>query len=535
MRTVAKNENIGEGRIDIRIEERKVIISDSGIGMTEDVLRNNFWRAGATGKNTELARKSGVVGTFGIGAMANFGVCSKLTVQTRAIDTNTTLVASAERSRLAVAQECITLQQDNHNARRDAGTTIIADLDDQNSITPAAARAYLDNYVCMLPVPVFLNGELMSQKTYFAVKRIQPDSFKPISERTMRQGRFEAKIEVLLDANGRAVAILREIRVEDQEVSGEVFLLQNGGQLMALRSSFGLAPVPIGGYYQTGGFANLSILHPTAGREALSQKASGISASLVSLAEHEISEAISKSESADRNSAFLAHIAATERTDLAGKVRIHTLPEEEDVPLERVVECGKGKPLFYYSGRDQAMLKTFSGEGTVLLHVSQTQPRGRVQQRYLAQIAKVSEVPDSPQITRIYKNQDLSIEEAAVLVRVRSTLDDDYLMPEIDVAFADITHGVTVLVKKSDDQLRLYLARRSAIVVPLTECWRTAIEVFPGFVKDFVRVHVFPRVADYVPSSARHGAETLRKLLQRNRELYRYEESETGKLESILE
>ena len=91
-----------------------------------------------------------------------------------------------------------------------------------------------------------------------------------------------------------------------------------------------------------------------------------------------------------------------------------------------------------------------------------------------------------------------------------------------------------MLVKKSGEQLTLYLGRNSVIVRPLLECWNTAFEVFPGFVKDFVRVHVFPRLSDYVPSSARQGAEALRKLLQRNRELYRYEESETGKLESIL-
>ena len=35
--------------------------------MNEDVLQNNFWKAGSSGKNNDLAKKAGVVGTFGIG------------------------------------------------------------------------------------------------------------------------------------------------------------------------------------------------------------------------------------------------------------------------------------------------------------------------------------------------------------------------------------------------------------------------------------------------------------------------------------
>ena len=52
--------------------------------------------------------------------------------------------------------------------------------------------------------------------------------------------------------------------------------------------------------------------------------------------------------------------------------------------------------------------------------------------------------------------------------------------------------------------------------------------------KDFVRVHVYPRIQQFVPSSTKDGVDALRKLLEKNRELYRYEESERGDLEGIL-
>ena len=47
-------------------------ISDSGIGMSLDDLRNLFWTIGASGKRTQEAREAGCVGMFGIGGFAKF-------------------------------------------------------------------------------------------------------------------------------------------------------------------------------------------------------------------------------------------------------------------------------------------------------------------------------------------------------------------------------------------------------------------------------------------------------------------------------
>src|SRR5947209_2238921 len=95
MRCTAQNVPIGERRIDITVRDQQLSVKDDGIGMTEDVLKNNFWKAGASGKKSDLAQRSGVIGTFGIGAMANFGVCTALRVETLHIESRATLVSSA--------------------------------------------------------------------------------------------------------------------------------------------------------------------------------------------------------------------------------------------------------------------------------------------------------------------------------------------------------------------------------------------------------------------------------------------------------
>ena len=103
----------------------------------------------------------------------------------------------------------------------------------------------------------------------------------------------------------------------------------------------------------------------------------------------------------------------------------------------------------------------------------------------------------------------MTYEEAAFLIRVGITLSEDYLLNDTDVKFAEISHGVTILVEKQNNTVMIYLTRGSSEVAPVLKCYRTAIEVFGGFVKDFVRVHLYKRIAEYVPSTTKQGADAL--------------------------
>lgn len=81
MRCAAQDLPLGARAITITVEPKRLIVQDDGIGMNDDVLKNNFWKPGSSGKRSELAQRAGVVGTFGIGAMANLGVCTALRVR----------------------------------------------------------------------------------------------------------------------------------------------------------------------------------------------------------------------------------------------------------------------------------------------------------------------------------------------------------------------------------------------------------------------------------------------------------------------
>lgn len=520
------------GRIEIIVENGLISILDNGIGMTESVLRENFWKAGSSGKHSDEARRAGVVGTFGIGAMANFGVCTRLLVETRPLGKREVLRSVAERAALKIGQECITLQR--IASTREVGTTVTAELDSVHQIGAPQVKKYLEPYVALLPVPVYLNGELISQNAIASRLPIAGRQFTELGKARWNNNLFATDCDVRADTNGQIVIFLSNIAMAGNQVEGEVALVQGGGQLMGLRSFFGLAPIPAVGPYQLGGFANLSFLQPTAGREALSRESIEHTCQLVNIAEWAASDMLAKSALADKNNSLLQWIMTHNQLSLANRVAIRTLPEDADVPLGEVQANVGSRSVHYYAGTDRHILTTFANESACLLHVVQANPRRNVQLRYLREILKIEQVPDSVQITKTYDGPELTAREASILLRIANIVREDYLIANVEPLLAEISHSVSVYPQKEGEKLKLYISRSGPLLPPLFEFYDNAVELFAQFMKDFVRVHIYPHIQQFVPSSTRDGVEVLRKILERNRELYRYEEAEMGDFEGVL-
>ena len=91
--------------IQVTITDREITVLDNGIGMTAEELENNYWKAGSSGKNNAEARAAGVVGTFGIGAMANFGIASQLEVTTESAKSSARTTCLAQRDKLSATEK----------------------------------------------------------------------------------------------------------------------------------------------------------------------------------------------------------------------------------------------------------------------------------------------------------------------------------------------------------------------------------------------------------------------------------------------
>jgi molecular chaperone HtpG len=518
------------GRIDVRVGDGQISFSDNGIGMTETVLRENFWKAGSSGKHSDTARKAGVVGTFGIGAMANFGVCARLTVETKVEGSAEWLRSVADRDSLRIGEDCITLER--LSTEKEVGTTVTAAL--ENPISVEQAKRYLEPYVGLLQLPVYLNGELISRKSADSKLPIAGREFTQLGTKSLKDDLCSGTFNVHADANGQILVYVTNVTLGGNAVEGNMALVQNGGQLMGLRSYFGLAPIPAIGVYQFGGIANLSFLVPTAGREALSRESIDQTTRLVTIAEWAASQLLAETPLADKNNAFLQWIVNRGEFALAKNICIRVLPEDAEVPMGNLKAYLGSRSVHYYGGTDQHIMKTFGSEGTALLQLVQSHPRRNVQEHYVTNTLRIPQVPDSVQLTHIYKPTEISPREASILLRIATILRDDYLVPDVEPLLAEISHHVQVFPQKVGEQLKLYIARSSPLLPPLMEFYDKAYDLFIQFMKDFVRVQIYPRIQQFVPSSTRDGVDALRKILERNRELYRYEEAEMGDFEGIL-
>ena len=532
MRCTAQGLPIAERKIEITIEKGSLSVRDDGIGMTEEVLKNNFWKAGSSGKKSELAQRSGVIGTFGIGAMANFGVCTALQVETRHIDSSVTLVSLARRSELRIAQDCIDFERvaDDHSP----GTIIRADLDPSFTIDEASALEYLSQFVRFVPVPIHLNGHLISQQVFEDTLGSRAAGHEEISHRPVSHGEFSATLRTFVNTQARVLARVEGISLNDNLLSGEAFFVQNGGQTLGFRNLFGLAPIPVSGVYAFGGFVNLSILQPTAGREALSRESIQHVANLLAMTEAEVSKDIAETRFADQNQQFQQYILSQGLIPLAKNVKITVLPtRDKEVTLGEVKEYEPSKTKLFYIGQDATILQRFASEQANLFHVSQVVPRRKLQLRYLREISGIEEVPEKTIVDPIPPTQ-LTLDEAMFLVQVRGVLLYDYFMPDIEVVFAEISHGVHLYIEKKGGILHIAIHRKMPAVRVVVESYKAAHEVFSGFVVDFVREHIYPQIRDHVPSSTRQGRDALYRRLKENEELFRYERAEFGDAESLL-
>lgn len=522
-----------EPKIEITIESGKIIISDNGIGMTLDVITNNYWKAGSSGKNNPEAKAAGVVGTFGIGAMANFGICTALEVVTRYYDGDVTYKSFAIREKLEVGKNCIDWNETDR--REEPGTTVIATLDEDVNVNLTDATNYLRQFVKYLKVPVSLNGIVISQNPFFSQEAHTNDDVCR-DHRSRGEYSFDMDIYIAKHSEGRVAFYIQNILQNGIPIKGSVYMEQNSGSgIQGLRNGFGLASLPIGTNFNLGGVVDLSILVPTAGRDSISVETVNNSAQLINYAEDIVAEELSKHSICDNNRQFLNYIQNRSRYDLAEKIKVAKAGGiNEFLELGSLKPEMEGRKVYYYPGTDPSIISQYSGENTMLMILSRDFPRRNIQQ-YMLSEKHIPQVSDNATILKVFDKNKLEISEFAFMLRMVSTLKDDYLIMDTRVLFAKISHGVTNLVKKEGETVCVYVSRDSNSVKQVLNMYDMEPRLFDGFVKDYIRNYLYQQIAQYVPSSTRVGADQLYRMLQRTKELYTIEKFERGDMEGLME
>ena len=517
--------------IHVTIGNEAITIVDNGIGMSLEELRKHFWTAGSSSKNTAEARAAGVVGTFGIGAMANFGIATSLSVNTESARTGERTLSIARRESLSLRDDCVEVTQSPGTGS--PGTTITATLLEPGSVAVEDARRYVQEFVRLVDIPVYVNGVLVSQAGLEAVVAPIAAVNRAGADREQIGPRLVASFDLAVSANAAVRLVMRDIEWAGRSIEGYVALKSGDGALQTARSGFGLAIAPVSSAYTFGGVADLRILEPTAGREAITSDGIQLLQAMMLEIDAFVSSRLAQFDQCNSSTPFMNWVVANGRYDLAGRLTIETA-ENADMALQNAVAKSKTGTVRFYGGGDPDVIKTFSSEDSTLLVLSRSYPRRQCQEGYLASISTIEPIPDRPTILSLEEGSALSLGKWGVAFRLETVIADDYFV-DVSVAFGEISHGVTVFLQSKDGKPQIVLGSTSPNVVTLLQVYETHIDAFRSLAKDFARNVIFPHIAALVPTSTRQGAEAFIEAMRRKRETFEYDSDELDDLPSIWE
>jgi molecular chaperone HtpG len=519
-----------EPRIEIHVTPEYITVRDNGIGMSFAEVKKNFWQAGSSSKNNEEARRAGVVGTFGIGAMANFGIADVLEVETESAVTAERTRCVAHLENLKFNQDCIETEQLASTGT--PGTLIRARIIPGNQISEHDAKLYVAEFVSLLTIDVFVNDELLSRKS---TERFLP-KFSAVARDSIVGAtispRLTADVNFEVTQNADISIELTNLAWMGQKLSGQLHLRSGNPALRTFRSGFGLATVSVGSVYQFGGIADMLSFQPTAGREALTTDSMQLLQTLISDVDTFASILLSGRPECDSSTPFMQWVASHHRFDLCRNLKILLQPGER-TSLQDIVNLTAQNPLPLYGGADPAVITSYSSEDRPLLLLARTNPRRQCEQGFLKQFCQTSDVSDAPLVERLLPSTSWSSAQSGLAFRVETVLEADYFLPT-HVQFGVISHGLALLIERSPEgKITITLHPQGATILTILGLYEHQYSAFGSMVKDFVRTSIFPKVAEYVPSSTRQGAEAFLRAIKKPRDVFEYEETDTSSLSSI--
>lgn len=517
-------------RVDVSITINSVSIEDNGIGMSDETLRNNYWYAGNSGKNTKEAKEAGVIGHFGIGALANFGVCTELELSTMLYGSHTRCYSKAIREKLNEQSIVLTQTEDNTN---NYGTKITATLEVPGSVTVENAISYLRSYVRYLEIPVFVNGTQISGQK-MEVDHSRKNTSSLMGEATQRNSSFKYELSY---NNYQPIGM--QIKVTDVQMGGlpmrgKVYLATNINEsgIMGIYNGFGLANINLVTNFNLSGVMDFSFLEPTAGREAISRESTRTAQLLLQDIEELWASVIATSPIADSYRDFLFYLQNHFSLKKAANVTVRLVNRMKNEI--KMAEIDDPKTFIYYAGQDEATKNSYSSSNNTLLWLHPDNPKRKVQKMCMEALG-IEEIGNKVEIRKVYSFSELDTDEAIILGEIRRTIEDDYIISDVDVVFAEITMTVQYHTQLKDNGFIIYIQRNTPDVLNIKSVYRNSYSLFTPLIKDFVRTSLYNLFAGFIPTDKKTRAAYINRVFNDKREAYTLSPADYGELNDVYE
>jgi molecular chaperone HtpG len=511
-----------EHRILITLDGNRLSISDSGIGMTKDDLASFFWSIGKSGKHTEEAKSAGVVGTFGIGGMANFGVCSRLEVLTKTYTADESVLSFAERSQLSAKDDCVFYE--SGPPAFEPGTTVTGTL--IQSITLEQVIAYLEPIVQFLDVPIHVGERVLSQKSFPSVSRDEGALY------IVSCGPAKAKVWIRALQNGQAEIEVEQLTWNGGETDISAVFGTTMGVVSAYQHGFMLANVPVTTMFGLGGVINSSVLRPTAGREAVTDVSRTLVQNLLAAIESGLAFHISKvSGLPERFSSFYRYLSQQGRWELADSATVRVYGSGMRIRLDSLKSSPKGRVYFARDGHDQSIMQAYGEQHKMVVLLSSDGYRQKVERNYLTSYCNASQLED--RVTCLKLVDKLSFAEEAFKYQLHDRLRRQFLIDGLHIRAGELSHGA-MLWTPSLDRTRektLFVDFRHSQIKRLVG-FRESLS-FDAVFDIFIRDSVLPHLESAFPELRKRDFDALLRKLQSTVEYFEIDPGDISRIQQL--
>lgn len=509
----------GRYRIDVTVGGREVRVRDNGIGMTKAELQTLFWTIGASGKRTPEAAAAGCVGTFGIGGFANFGICSKLEVisKTQEAAHGTLTSLSQDDIRKAGARiPSVTAEVSDDSAPR--GTIVVGHL--RNDPSVEELRRYLRDFVRFVPIPIFFNGEKVSQVRFTDLD--DKENLKEVSASTQqwKEGDLTVFGRLYEDRGHTLVAAVEKLHVGEQEVALSGQIRFEAGPLDVFKRGFKLCGTQLPSIIGITGRLDSDRFVPTAGRDSLDDSTTAFLGQIAQILERvAVLSVLDNPDRIAQHTRIFRYVIKRGLIDNLDNVRV-ALADGSDTTLADVKRRARdgGVGVFFGSAQKQALNQIMQARGHIVVLLSGDGNRRMAEQQYLERHCAAKPFDGMMEIVEPYT--DLTRFHKFFLGELEFSLNKSYEVRSLRLLPGKLTEDIPVFVREhgKDKGLDILVDIKHPEIAKLESLGYTPI--LYSLVATFCHEYLGPSLKKWSPRFFGNGALNLELLSKRRSELW---------------
>lgn len=506
-------------RIDITVENKKIVAHDNGVGMSASDLQNFFWTIGASGKRTQEAMAAGCVGTFGIGGFANFGVCESLEVISQTKDsTHGTLTRLSETDIRAAGTAIPSVTMESSDAAAPRGTIVIGHLRDAANVHEV--RRYLQDFVRFVPTAIYFNGQKVSQTRFSDIENRENLMEIGSCAQKWHDGDLVITGRLYEDRGHALIAAIEALSIRDEAVNLTGYIRFENGPVDVFKRGFKLCATQIGSTIGVSGRLDCDRFIPTAGRDSLDSSTTSLLGRIaIALEKIAIEAVLQTPERIAQHTRIFRYVIAHSLVGKLDNVKVQLADGSESSlgNIRRKAERG-GVGVFYGVAQKQALNQIMHARGHLVVLLSSDRHRQAAERQYLEQYCSAKPFDGMIDCTEHYK--DLTRFEKVFLSELELNISKSYEVQNFRLIPGKLTEDIPVFVKEhgGSQPLDIFVDVRHHEISKLEELGYTSI--LYSLVATFCREYLGPSLKKWSPRFFGDGALNLELLAKRRSELW---------------